>query len=76
MRKLVAGCLSWMRLIFLRSLGTELHDVVQHKKPTGGSLDVWGWRDFKALPVSWFDWLAVVLSRVELDGVFGHDSEG
>ena len=49
---------------------SELHDVVEHKKPTAGSLDGWGWRDIKALLVSWFDWLAVVLSRVELDGVW------
>ena len=30
---------------------------------------VGGWQDLKAFLVSWFDWLAVVLSRVELDGV-------
>ena len=28
----------------------------------------WGWRDLKALPVAWFDWLAVILSGIELDG--------
>ena len=28
------------------------------------------WRDLKAFPEAWFDWLAVVLSRVELDGVW------
>ena len=27
-------------------------------------------RDLKAFPEAWFDWLAVVLSRVELDGVW------
>ena len=26
--------------------------------------------DLKAFPEAWFDWLAVVLSRVELDGVW------
>ena len=44
-------------------------DEVQHKKPTAGSLDGWGWRDLKALPVTWLDWLAVIL-RIELDGVW------
>ena len=33
-------------------------------------MDGWGWRDLKAFPEAWFDWLAVVLSRVELDGVW------
>ena len=33
-------------------------------------MDGWGWRDLKTFPVAWFDWLAVVLSRVELDGVW------
>ena len=28
------------------------------------------WRDLKAFPEAWFDWLAVVLSRVELDGIW------
>ena len=27
------------------------------------------WRDLKAFPEAWFDWLAVVLSRAELDGL-------
>ena len=30
----------------------------------------WRWQDLKAFPVSWFDWLAVVVSGVELDGVW------
>ena len=50
--------------------GLEPYDTVQHKKPSAGSLDGWGWRDLKDLPVSWFDWLAEILSRVELDGVW------
>ena len=28
-----------------------------------------GWKDLEAFPEAWFDWLAVVLSRVELDGI-------
>ena len=33
-------------------------------------MDGWEWRDLKAFPVAWFDWLADVLSGVELDGVW------
>ena len=32
---------------------------------TAGSLDGWGWRELKALPVAWFDGLALILSKVE-----------
>ena len=42
--------------------------MVQKKKPTAGSLDGWGWRELKSLPVAWYDSLAVLLDRVELDG--------
>ena len=31
-----------------------LYEVVRAKKPTAGSLDGWGWRELKALPVAWF----------------------
>ena len=34
---------------------TMLYEVVQGKKPTAGSLDGLGWREFKALLVAWFD---------------------
>ena len=44
--------------------------LLQHKRVSAGGLDGWGWRDLKAFPEAWFDWLAVVLSRVELDGVW------
>ena len=50
-------------------LGSDLYYVVQHKRVSAGGLDGWGWRDLKAFPEAWCDWLAVVLSRVELDGV-------
>ena len=49
--------------------GAELLYVVQHKQSSAGGFDGWGWQDLKAFSVSWFGWLAVVLSRVELDGV-------
>ena len=38
-----------------------------------GSLDDWGWRELKVLPVACFDGLARVLSTVEEVGVW---SEG
>ena len=37
---------------------------------TAGSLDGWGWREFKVLPVSWYDQLARILSNVEQVGVW------
>ena len=51
-------------------LGSDLYYVFQHKRVSAGGLDGWGWKELKAFPVAWFDWLAVVLSRVELDGVW------
>ena len=52
-----------------------LADVVQRKGATAGSLDGWGWRELKVLPVSWYDELARILTKVEdvgvlLDGLF------
>ena len=38
-----------------------LAEVVHRKGAAAGSLDGWGWREFKALPVSWFDGLARIL---------------
>ena len=35
-----------------------------------GSLDGWGWREFKVLPVSWYDELARILTKVEEVGVW------
>ena len=32
--------------------GTDLFEVVKHEASTAGSLDGWGWRELKALPVS------------------------
>ena len=50
--------------------GEMLYDVVQAKKPTAGSLDGWGWREFKALPVAWFDRLASIFTLAEEEGVW------
>ena len=53
-----------------RLTGQMLADVVQHKSATAGSLDGWGWRELKVLPVSWFDELARVLAKFEDFGVW------
>ena len=47
-----------------------LADVVQRKGATAGGLDGWGWRELKVLPVSWYDGLARILSKVEETGVW------
>ena len=50
--------------------GQMLADVVQSKGATAGSLDGWGWRELKVLPVSWYDGLARILTTVEDTGVW------
>ena len=50
--------------------GDMLFDVVKRKKATAGSLDGWGWRELKALPLPWFDELAKILTLVEEEGVW------
>ena len=53
-----------------RLTGQMIADVVLRKGVSAGSLDGWGWREMKALPVSWFDQLARVLTKVEDLGVW------
>ena len=50
--------------------GQMLADVVQRKGVTAGSLDGWGWRELKVLPLSWYDELARILTKVEDVGVW------
>ena len=50
--------------------GQMLADVVQRKGATVGSLDGWGWRELKVLPVAWYDELARILTVVEDTGVW------
>ena len=50
--------------------GQMLADVVWRKSATAGSLDGWGWRELKVLPVSWYDGLACILTKVENTGVW------
>ena len=53
-----------------RLTGQLLADVVHRKGVSAGGLDGWGWREFKVLPLSWFDELARILSKVEDLGVW------
>ena len=48
--------------------GEMLADVLRRKGATASSLDGWGWRELKVLPVCWFDGLARILSKVEDSG--------
>ena len=67
----VEGWLPWLPEVSLPCLtGQMLADVVQHKGATAGSLDGWGWRELKVLPVSWSDGLARILTKVEDTGVW------
>ena len=64
----------WLPLLPVVSLpeltGEMLAEFVRRKSATAGSLDGWGWRELKVLPVSWFDGLARILSKVEETGVW------
>ena len=64
-------CDGWLPLLGEFSLpaltGDMLFEVVKRKSSTAGSLDGWGWRELKVLPVAWFDGLARILTRVEGD---------
>ena len=64
----------WLLLLPVVSLpgltGEMLLVVVRRKSATAGSLDGWGWRELKVLPVPLFDGLARILSKVEENGVW------
>ena len=59
----MAGCQHSLLWISRPSFGSDVYAVVQKKKPTAGSLD-------RALLVVWFDRLAVILARGELDEIW------
>ena len=67
-------CVGWLPHLDEFSLptltGDVLFEVVKRKSSTAGSLDGWGWRELKVLPVAWFDGLAKILTRVEETGVW------
>ena len=54
--------------------GDDLLQVVLCKTATAGSLDGWGWRELKSLPVPWFDGSARILAEVEELGVWPQGS--
>ena len=53
-----------------RLSGQVLAVVVRRKSATAGSLDGWEWRELKVLPVTWYDELARILTKVEDVGVW------
>ena len=48
--------------------GEELYEAAMAKKSTGGGLDGWAWNEIKALSLSWFVGLALVLRQIEAAG--------
>ena len=68
----------WLPLLPKASLpwliGQMLADVVQREGATAGGLDGWDWRELKVLPVSSYDELARILTKVEDFGVWYLDS--
>ena len=50
-------------------IGNDLFQVVRGET-AASSLDGWGWRELKSLPVSWFDGLARIFAKVEELGVW------
>ena len=45
--------------------GQMLADVARVRAPLLVGFDGWGWKEFKVLPVSWYDELARILTKVE-----------
>ena len=48
--------------------GEELYEAAMAKKSTAAGLDGWAWNEIKALSLSWFVCLALVLRQVEAAG--------
>ena len=48
--------------------GEELYEAAMAKKPTAAGLDGWAWNEVKALSLSWFVGLALVLRQIETVG--------
>ena len=53
-----------------RITGRDLQEVARAKKSTAGGLDGWAWNEIKALPLSLFSGLAILLELVETTGVW------
>ena len=48
--------------------GEELYEAAMAKKSSAAGLDGWAWNEIKALSLSWFVGLALVLRQVEAAG--------
>ena len=48
--------------------GEDLYEAAMAKKSTAGGLDGWAWNKVKALSLSWFVGLALVLRQIETAG--------
>ena len=48
--------------------GEDLYEAAMAKKSTAGGLDGWAWNEIKALSLSWFVGLALVLRQIEAAG--------
>ena len=48
--------------------GEELYEAAMAKKSTAAGLDGWAWNEIKALSLSWFVGLALVLRQIEAAG--------
>ena len=70
LKRLMGGSLFLPEVSLPRLTGEMLAEVVHRKGAAAGSLVGWGWREFKALPVSWFGGLARIFSKVEDVGVW------
>ena len=62
---LVNICSRAPTLVLPELAGEDLHAVVLSEKATSGGLDGWGWNELKALPLSWYVGLALVLRQVD-----------
>ena len=66
----VDGWLPPLPEVHVPQLTCQMLADVRRKGATAGSLDGWGWRELKVLPVSWYDELARILTKVEDVGVW------
>ena len=70
LRNSMRRMMGWLPLLpevhLPRLTGQVLADDVQRKGVTAGSLDGWGWRELKVLPVSWYDELLAFFPRLRI----------
>ena len=69
-RAVAGGLTPFLAEVSLPSVSSDVLRETTPKKPTAGGLDGCGWREFKALPVAWFDRLASNLTLEEEERVW------